>query len=210
MAFTLSYSVTERNDNKLLTVTDTSGEVATGTATGWGAPNPEYATIDGVTVTLELDITITTSDGTSTTYDTIDLYTEFAPIGGFATITDLVFPLDCSMLTSSGVALGTSDDVFPDGIYEFTYTHDDGAATYTTTSELIYGNVKNAVYELLRTIPAMYECGAAHEKSTLDILFMRMYLNTLIISTLAGREDSVLTQLGVLEDLLNTNGAYTW
>lgn len=208
MAFTLSYSVTERNDNKLLTITDTSGEVATGTATGWGAPN-DYTGIDGATHTLEFNLTITTSNGEATTYDTIDLFSEFGP---FATVADLVFELDPTMLKVGTVSQFTSDSEFPDGIYEIEYVYDDtlGTEEYTTSTELVYGIVRNIVYELSRTIPMMYECGAPHEKSTLDIIFMNMYLSSTVRSSLSGREASVLNDLYSLERLVTNTSNYTW
>ena len=214
MAFTLSYSVTERNDNKILTITDTSGEVSTGTSTGWGTPNPVYTSIvaSGGLHTLELNITISKSDGTETTYDTIDLYTLFAPGGGFADINDLVFPLDCSMLISSGEALGTSDDEFPDGVYEIEYVYDAGLGTEESTTEttLIDGIVDNSITELLRLIPTNYECCAPHEKSTLDTMFCKAYLSSIRKSASVARKDSVLNQLGVLERLVTNVSNYIW
>jgi hypothetical protein len=213
MAFTLAFDVTERNDNKLLTITDTSGEVATGTATGWGAPNPVYTTIvaSGGAHTLELEISITISNGTKTTYDVIDLYTEFAPVGGFAAITDLVFPLDCSMLKESGIAMGTSDDEFPDGIYEITYIYDDGLVTedYTTYSELIHGKVKNATYQLLRMMSTSYEYEGYIDDGAVLGVFVKTYLDAMINAfDEVAREASVLGQLYTLERILINESTY--
>lgn len=215
MAFTLSYSVVERNDNKLLTLTDTSGTYhVVDNPTGWGAPNPVVTAIvaTGGAHTLELDIIYTASDGTSITYDEIDLFTEFAPGGGFATVADLVFPLTMAHLKVSGVAAGTSSDEFPDGIYEFTYIYDQGLGSEetTTSTELIDGQVQNAVYELLRGLPDNYESGICDEKSTLDVIFANTYLESMRKTALTGREDSVLGQLGVLERLVTNVSNYIW
>ena len=207
MAFTLASSVVERNDNKLLTMTDTTG---TG-VTGWGnGSNPAVTDIDGSTHTLTLDIKIKTSDSTETTYDTIDLYAEFGP---FTTTADLVFALDCTMLEVSGVAYGTTSDVFPDGIYEMIYSYDKAPKTptvSTTGTLLIDGVVTAAIYELLRTVSTKYECGGPHEKTTLDIIFLNTYLDCMHASAYVAREESVLSQLSVIEDLITNVSTYTW
>jgi hypothetical protein len=209
MALTLAFEVTERNDNKLLTITDTSGEVSTGTSTGWGAPNPLYTSIvaSGGAHTLELNISITTSDGLITEYDTIDLYTEFGP---FAAVTDLVFPLDCSMLKVSGVAMGTSSDLFPDGVYEIEYIYDDGlVSVVTTTSTMtIYGKVRNGVYELLRKMTSSYEYEGYIDDGVLLAIFANTYLDGILASDAVARLDSVTAQLYTLERLLINESSY--
>lgn len=216
MAFTLAYGVTERNDNTLLTITDSTGEVSTGTATGWqvGGPNPDYTNIvaSGGASTLELNIKLTKSDGIEITYDTIDLYTEFAPVGGFASVADLVFPLDCSMLIDNTVALGTSTDEFPDGIYELEYILDAGLGSEasTTIKVLLYGKVNNAVYELLRQLPYNYSADICYKKGTLDVLFMSTLIDSLEAVSVLGVEESILNQLSVLEKLVTNVSTYTW
>jgi len=209
MAFTLAFEVTERNDNKIITITDTTGEVSTGTATGWGSPDPLYTAIvaSGGAHTLELDISITTSDGLETVYDTIDLYTEFGP---FSAVTDLVFPLDCSMLKVSGVALGTADDIFPDGIYEFTYMYDYGLGTYTATnsSETVYGKVRNSTYELLRKMTTSYEYEGYIDDGVLLSVFANTYLDAILTFDPVGRRNSVISNLYTLERLLINESTY--
>lgn len=209
MAFTLNFEVTERNDNKLLTITDTTGEVSTGSVDGWGDTHPEYTSVaaSGTATSLELNITITTSDGLETVYDTIDLYTEFGP---FATITDLVFPLDCSMLVSSGEALGTSDDEFPDGIYEiqYVYASDEVTETATVDSILVYGKVKNGVWEMLRKMNRDYEYEGAVEDDVLLAVFAKTYLDGMLAADVSGREDSIIGQLYTLERLLINESSY--
>jgi len=202
MALTLTYNVLERNDNQLLTITDT-----TAVATGWGVSgNPAITGIASATNKLTLDIKIKTSDGTETTYTQINLFDEF---GSFTTQADLVFALDCSMLLSAGVPLGTSDSEFPDGIYEFTYSYDSPTVS-TTGTMLLDGRVTVGVYELLRTIPTKYDCGEPHEKAVLDIIFAKAYLDSIHASTYVAREDSILNQLTVLERLITNVSTYTW
>lgn len=213
MALELSFSVVEQNDNKLLTISDTAGIYnAVTNLTGWGAPNPTVSTIDGISHTLDLDIVLTTSDKLSTIFDTIDLFTTFAPEGGFVDVSDLVFELDRSMLKEAGVSYGTSDDEFPDGLYTITYTYDKGLATEVeiTTTILLDGRVANAVYELLRTLPVQYECGGCHDKEILDIIFMNTYLMSIHSSAYSARTTSVLDQLNVLEKLVTNVSTYTW
>jgi len=209
MALTLAFDVVERNDNKLLTITDTSGEVSTGTVTGWGAPNSVYTTIvaSGGAHTLELNINITTSDGTVTYYDTIDLYTAFGP---FATIGDLVFPLDCSMLTVDGIAMGTDDETFPDGIYdiEYVYDHSLGTMVTTTTATTIYGKVRNGTYELLRKMTTSYEYEGYIDDGVLLAIFTKTYLDGILASDAIARRNSVTSQLYTLERLLINESSY--
>jgi hypothetical protein len=211
MAFTLTCSVVERNDNKLLTISDTTGGCS---ATSWGVGgNPTVSSITAIGGghPLTLDIKITTSDGTETTYDIIDLHQTFLT-SGHSTYDDLVFPLTCAMLIQNGTAIGTSSTEFPDGIYEITYSYGepDAEEAYVTDSVLIDGIVTSDIYALLRTITTKYECGGPHEKDTLDIIFMRTYLSAMHVSTYVARTDSILKDLTILERLIDDVSTYTW
>lgn len=213
MAFTLAFNVTESNDNKTLTITDSSGEVATGTATGWGAPNPDYSTIvaSGGAHTLELNIIVTISDGTETTYDTIDLWT-LAGAVPFAAITDLSFDLTMADLKVSGVAAGTSSDEFPDGIYEIEYVYDDTLPTESTTTSdvLIDGVVLVAVYDLLRQIPIIYNCSECKSKTVLDAIYCYGCLNVMRSDAYAAKKEELINLLYTLERLVVNGSNYTW
>ena len=197
MAVTLALSYVERNDNKILTLTDTSED--------WGTP-----TIPGIT-TLTLDVEITTSDNTTNTYDQIDLLTEF---GAFADQDDMVFAIDASMLVDSvsGVALGTAADVLPDGIYKFTYILDDDLATDSELEEyvLLEGNVRNDVYEALRAIPVLYTCAECKSKEIMDAIFAYGYLNSIRAGGYVAKTEELISQLYVLERLLSYGSSYTW
>lgn len=218
MAFSLNYSISVSNDNKLLTVTDTTGEVSYGTSSGWeiGGPNPDYTLIgaSGSSYTLELNVSITLPDGTITVYDTIDLFTEFAPIGGFSSVSDLVFQLDCSKLISGGVALGTAEDEFPDGIYDIEYVYNDGLVdeSYKNSSVVLYGVVKNSIYEALIELPYNYLADNYYNKETLDILFLSGLLDSLVAEASLGedRRQSILDLLSLIERLINNVSNYTW
>lgn len=208
MAFTLAFTVTESGDNKTITITDTTG---TG-ATGWGGVNPAVSSIDSSTNTLSLDTIYTASDGTVTSYDRIDLHATFLG-GGHADTTTLVFPLNCSHLEFSGVPLGTSDDEFPDGLYEFTYEWKKNLGeteTETESTSLIDGVVKTQVYDLLRSIPTKYECEDSHERDILDIIFIKGYYDAMIATAVVGRESSVINQLLVLERLVVNGSNNNW
>ena len=210
MALSLAFTVAERNDNKLITITDTTGVYADpSNLGGWGAPNPLVTEIDGVTHTLSLFINIQTSDGASTTYDEIDLEDLSGP---FATVADLVFEVDCSMLEVDGVALGTADSEFPDGIYTFTYVYDFGLGTVISTSAaaLLEGRVRNAIYELYRTIPTIYNCQDCKSKEVLDIIFAKAYYDAMIASAYVARETELINMLAVIERLITNGSSYTW
>jgi hypothetical protein len=197
MAIVLSLDYTERNDNKLLTLTDIS--------TGWRTPA-------GLDITsLSLQISVTTSDNVTTDYDSINLYSEYN-INAGTTQAELVFTIDASDLLQSGTALGTSSDVLPDGIYEFNYILDNGLATSNILNEfvLMEGNVRNEVYELLRKIPILYQCDECKSKQIMDAIFAYGYLNSIRAGGYVAKTEELLDQLYVLERLINYGSSYTW
>jgi len=177
MALELALSFLEKNDNTGLQLTDDTGTTATGTTTGWGvasslAPNPATDVVTDIVAAavttaekwhLQLDVTVTTSDGTETTYDQIDLH-DLDSTGPFATVADLVWVIDPADLVSSGTAMGAATDELVDGIYDITYSLWD-APTDTTTEEsvletsiLVDGKVRVKVYDVLRQIQSIYDC----------------------------------------------------
>ena len=197
MAVTLDLTYVERNDNKLLTLTDVSED--------WGTP-----AVSAIT-TLTLDIVVTTSDNTTTTYDQIDLVA-LNNLGGASTQDDLVFELTAEEFTVSSVALGTDDDVLPDGIYSFTYTLDEGLATESTLEEslLLEGNVRNDVYEALRSIPTDYMCNDCKTKDIMDAIFAYGYLNSIRAAGYVAKSEELINQLYTLERLLLYGRMYSW
>jgi hypothetical protein len=201
MAFNLSLSYIQNNDNKAILFTDTTGNTE---PDAWGqSGNINPSDIDGAAHTLELDVSITIADGTIVTYDTIDLYTEFGP---FATIADLEFLITPSMLIDNTVALGDDDTELPDGIYDIQYTVDAGLATeaYVSYSLLIDGQVRNKVYDSLRQIPVKYNCkidfgDCSSCKTILQALFWYSYLKAMVASCNLSKREEILTMLNTLE-----------
>ena len=215
MALDLTYSITERNDNLVITMVDTAGTYhVVDNPGGWeigAATNPDVNDIvaTGGVHTLELSLKVTSSTGVSTTYDDVDLFTVFGP---FTLPSDLVFELTPAMFTSSGVAMGSITDQFPDGIYEFTYYYDQGLASEVVevSTVLIDGQVRNAVYELLRVIPKTYECKDCTTKQVLDAIFNKAYLDAIYSSAYVSNTEALYNQLYVLERLVTDGSSYTW
>ena len=193
MALALTYS--ERNDNKLLTLTDVT--------TTWGsAPLPAIAAITHLT----LDVTITESDGTETVCAQIDLKA-LESLDGSSTQTDLVFELSCLTL-----GIGAATDELPDGVYDFIYIVDEGHATEVSLAEsiLVQGRVRASVYELLRGLPVTYNCQDCKTKEIMDTIFCYGLLNTLEASGYVAKNEELLNQLFVLERLVTDGSSYSW
>lgn len=218
MALVLSFSVTESNDNKTIVIQDTTGRDE---ATDWSqGGNIDFDDIDGdldnalTTYGLALDITITTSDGTAVVYDTIDLYNEFGPFVVYPD--DMSFSITCDMLEETGVALGTSEDEFPDGLYEITYSVINDPAgtpvTYSSTESttLIYGQVKAEVYDKFREIPETYNCKECRDREINEALLCGAYLSGIESAVIETQEDELLNMLLTLEDIISNGSYYTW
>ena len=201
MALTPKLSYEERNDNCLLTITDATGIYNAETNPGgWGTPNP-----DPVDVTVfDLDIIITISDGTETTYDTIDLHA----LHGHATIEALVWEIDASMLKVDGTAMGTTATELPDGIWNITYTIN--TTVGAPEDILIDGRVRVGVYELLRVIPTIYNCDECKSKTVLDAIYCYGCLNVLRSNAYIAKTEELLDLLYVLERLITNGSNYTW
>jgi hypothetical protein len=203
MALDLSLSYVQSNDNKTLIVTDTT---STGTG-GWGdGTNINVTDIDGSTHTLELQVKIKTSDGTETTYDYIDLHSEF---GSFSGAEDLVFSITAPLLISLGSPLGTSATKLPDGIYTISYYVDRGLAGDTSITDIILidGQVRVEVYDLLRKVPVKYNCSENYrdcfpDEYTLDTLGRYSYLKGMEFSATLSKQEEILAMLSNLQELI--------
>jgi hypothetical protein len=193
---TLALTYVERNDCKLLTLTDVT--------TDWATADVD---VNEVT-TLTLDVEITTSDNVTKVYNPINLITVYP-----TTQADLVFQLDATdLVETGGSALGTAADVFPDGIYKFTYSLDVtlSSESILQTYVLIEGNVRNSVYEAMRTIPTLYMCNECKSKQILDAIFAYGYLNAMRAGGYVAKTEELISQLYVLERLLNYGSSYSW
>jgi hypothetical protein len=199
MAVSLALSYSERNDNKVLTLTDTTAN--------WGGANIATSAI----TTLTLDVSITDSSNAATVYTQIDLVSEFGT-PGFATQADLVFPLDCTLLIYAGTALGTTDDELPDGIYTFTYVVDEGLASEDSYTEsiLVEGRVRVAVYEALRALPVTYNCSECKTKEIMDTIFCYGLLNSMEAAGYVAKNEELINQLYTLERLITYGSSYSW
>ncbi len=198
MALTLALSFVERNDNKVLTITDVT--------TNWGGANIAVANV--TTMTLAIDIT--TSDGTLTSYDTIDVITLLG-LDGSSVQADLVIPITAALLTVSAVPIGTTDDVLPDGIWDVTYNVASTAPVSTATvveTELIYGNVKEDVYKLLRKMNNAYEWDECMDEGVLNTIFAKTYLDALNVLDISARRTAATDQLYTLERILINLDSY--
>jgi len=230
MALTLDLSYLQSNDNTVIQFTDATGETGAGE---WGVGgNIDYTDIDGTLddsgaapvraglYTLELYIDITDSDGTTTSYDGIDLFTEFGGVG-FAALTDLVFEIKATHLQVAGVAYGTATTELPDGIWDITYQAYDvvGVTIYDTDSILeddiqVDGIVRVGTYDDLREIPEdayMYEDEAELSRTNWENMLIPlqeyMYLVGMEAAASLPDTDKLLDMQNTLETLIANNDA---
>lgn len=208
MALALSLSVLERNDNKLLTLIDTS--------TGWGTgSDPNFTAIQArtsLTYSLTLDITINTTTSV-VVYNQIDCYVLHG--GAFATQADLVFPLDASKFISNGSPIGNSTTLLPDGIYDVTYKvqqYTGGVWVDVKTlsiSILVYGQIKQKVYDKLRKVPKWSECPDGYRDIN-EASYYYTFLESIEKSAFVARKSDLLNMLETLERLLLNGSNYPW
>lgn len=211
-------NIVQSNDATVIRAIDTTGlydEVTN--PGGWlresdstPATQPKVSVINGTTINLYLDVTITTSNGTETTYDQIDLYDEFGPFED--SVNSLSFDLDPSQLVSGSQALGNAGDQFPDGWYSLTYSFVDSTATYANSSvtvELVIdGKIRQLVYNKLRDIPYSTSWTLFNHdfKEWYDILYPMYYqgLHTGMLAEVSNaRKNEILDMMATLERLLN-------
>lgn len=220
MAVALALTYSQSNDAKTLLFTDSTGAYDAVTNTGgWGAPNQVTSDIvlsSSTTVDkywLTLDITYTNSADESTVYDTIYLYDELDFVSEFSKSYGMEFELNMTHLLESGVAAGTVTDVFPDGIYDVTYTiteADTDLLVYAKDYELlIYGNIQIAVFDMIReNVSTVYKQKLfnADERDWQELLeaeFIHAYYNGLIASADDAQRSKKIEMLYFLEQKLN-------
>lgn len=116
MALIPKISVCTKDNCKQFPITDITGLYSITNTGGWGSPNLE---LDGVT---EATILVTIPDNNALEIDVTSEVTG-------AIIVDGIFEL--TILTMEDNFDGDKDTVFPDGIYELTYTIVGGGETYT-------------------------------------------------------------------------------
>jgi len=215
MALGLTFSLVERNDNKVLIVQDTTGR-NTETLQGWGeGSNPDIDDIDSLDSTLTLGVTIKLSSGTSTIYTAINLYDVFAD-GGFNTIeypSNMEFNINPSMLLDTdGNPLGIEDSEFPDGIYYLTYTYSPDGGTPVVYEETFYidGVIRANIYDILRRLPEhynnmsmmTYETYTEDWKFIQNVDFMWTYMKSIEASSYVAKIDNILNSLQILQNIV--------
>jgi hypothetical protein len=139
-------------------------------------------------------------------YNTIDAHSLMAH---HVDVTDLVFVLDPTMLIVAPAIASTftTDDQFPDGVYDIVYSSN-GAATAHTNIKLIDGIVENSTFKLLRMMNTAYEYDGCIEDTTIVAIFVKTYLDGINALDVGARRQTVLDQLYTLERLLINSMAY--
>lgn len=224
MALSLALSYDQSNDATYLTLTDATGETATG---GWGVSGNETYTdiVAGTDTTtsskyhLLLDISVTDKDGTVTEYDQINLYDLSATNGTtvpYAAITDLVWTITAADLVYSGTAMGTSADRLTDGIYDITYTLASNSDHSTEVDSLeqkllIDGDIRADVYDALREISRQYDNEVNDEsKEIMEALLKYAYLLSIDASATVSEETNLINMLWTLDKLNSDGSKYSW
>jgi hypothetical protein len=222
MAINLSATFKEQNDNKALVITDTTNNWSETWSSGGNISIDSIGTNPGGydNILFLLDISIMTADGVTVEYDTIDLYDEFAPDGGFVDQNDLIFTIPCSLLKVDGTAIGTNEVEIPDGIWTISYylKDDPGGSGYDTytydTQVLINGIIKVKVYQMLRKIPVLYLCGDARGDKELrkikDAIFSYSYLMGIESAAFSAKVEELLNQLYTLERITVNGSHCSW
>jgi hypothetical protein len=209
MALSLNFSSVQRNDNKVLTITDTS--------TGWGTgSDPNFTSIQsisGLTYSLTLDITVKQQSIPDIVFDTLDL----GSYGPFATQTDLIFNLDSSVLKINTIPYSTALIMLPDGVYDMVYkvSHYTGGVWVTvnslSASYLIDGTIRNKVYNKLRQIPVIYyNKDYSNKREVMDAIFAFAYLDSIEKSAYIARKEELLTMLETLNRFYLNGSYFTW
>ena len=157
---------------------------------------------------ITLDTTITGVSNVATPASQVDLYA--LNTGPFTDQSELVFTI-----TSDLLGLG-ADALLPDGLYalEYNVTYDgtdQGAANPVTqlleVTVLVYGQVKVAVYDKYRQIPAW--CNCKDDDALFKIMetdLMGAYLTAIETSAFIAKTEELINMLIVLDDMVK-NGS---
>jgi hypothetical protein len=157
---------------------------------------------------LTLDTTVTGVSNTPQVKSQVDLYA--LNTGPFTDQSELVYTITSQLLGDG------TDDLLEDGLYALeynvTYTGEDqlGATTVTQLLEvtiLVYGQVKVAVYDKYRQIPAWCDCkddDALHFILETDLC--GAYLTAIETSAYIAKTEELINMLIVLDDMVK-NGS---
>ena len=155
-----------------------------------------------------LDTTVTGVSNTEQVKDQVDLFAEFG--GPWTDVSELVYTITSQLLGDG------TDELLEDGLYALkynvTYTGEDqlGATEVTQLFEvtiLVYGQVKVAVYDKYRQIPAWCNCqdnDALHKILETDLC--GAYLIAIENSAFIAKTEELINMLIVLDDMVK-NGS---
>jgi hypothetical protein len=184
--------------------------VGSGTATLGAGDSllPVTPTVAEITAAT-LDTTITGVSGTATVKTQVDLFSEFGP---FTTQADLVYTITALLLGD------TADSLLEDGLYQLTYKISyagDGIVNTKIDTQivtiLVYGIVKAATYEKLRSISTLYMCRddcPTSEISEADLC--GAYLSSIENSAYVAKTEELLNMLVVLDNIILNGSNITW
>jgi hypothetical protein len=201
----LNFTLYGAPDNVVGTRFVGSGTSTLGTGDSLLPVTPTFAEITAAT----LDTTITGVDSIAVAKDQVDLLSEFGP---FASQDDLVYTITAAML---GDAIGS---VLEDGLYElvykFSYMGDGVVNTKTdtlTVTILVYGVVKVATYEKLRSINVLYMCtDGCPTKGIQEADLCGAYLSSIENSAYVAKTEELLNMLVVLNNIILNGSNITW
>lgn len=196
MALSLNLAVSERNDNKVLTLTDAS--------TGWGTGGDlNFTDIDDINHFLYVQINITSNANSS------PIITSVVNIPGpFVTQSDITIDIDAST-----IGLGTIDTLLPDGIYDITYYISDelDVVEYIKTlSALIIGQSQKAVYNKLRLLPIFYNSKTCKIRDVNEAKLYYAFLRSIEKNAYIAKRTELLEMLETLQRLLLNGSNYPW
>lgn len=153
-----------------------------------------------------LDTTITGVDNVPTVKSQVNLFTEFS--GPWTDQSQLVYTITAALLGD------TADTELIDGLYalEYNVTHQPAQSTTSKTEKLevvilVYGQVKVAVYDKYRQIPAWCNCkdqDALHFILETDLC--GAYLTAIETSAYIAKTEELINMLIVLDDMVK-NGS---
>lgn len=197
MALTLNYSTLLANDNSTIQITDTT--------TNWGAPNIAISDLNGTNYSLYLNIVLQTTSATYT-YDTIDLYSGILTNQGpWITQAGLVWDIKPTDLYIGGVV--STATTFEDGIFTITYSVNISAGTQLESKFVMYGNVKNTLYNKAMQLDLNYLSQdenlwqAYPSRHTANILQEKALLFNLEASAYTARTTDLLNTLRALQTI---------
>jgi len=164
---------------------------------------------------LLLRVSVTDKSNTSVTYDDINLY-DVDSTGAFASLDELTWTLDASNFVSGGTAMGTSDDLLTDGIWDITYLlvdNDDHSSIVDSLNQkvLVDGEVRIVVFDKLREIPKQYDCEDSNfSREIMESLLSYSYLKSMEASATISEDEDLVTMLWTLNKMISDGSNYTW